>query len=82
MLAHFFQPNLRGTYCSMAPDMGTGRTEIAAYNGYLHRLARGIDCPINNAVLGMIDTMHEKGLPPCRERLVELGRALVKEKAL
>ena len=82
MLARFFRPSLHGTYCSMAPDMSTGRTEVAAYNGYLHRLAQGVNCPINTAVLEMIATMHEKRLPPCRERLVELGKALVKEKVL
>ena len=82
MLAPFFRPGLRGTYCSMAPDMGTERTEVAAYNGYLQRLARGVDCPINTAVLAMIGTMHEKGLPPGRERLAELAAALVREEAL
>ncbi len=82
MLARFFRPSLDGTYCSMAPDMGTGRTEVAAYNGHLHRLAQGVNCPINTAVLAMIGTMHEKGLPPGRERLVELGEVLVKEKVL
>ena len=82
VLARFFQPSLHGTYCSMAPDMGTGRTEVAAYNGHLHRLAHGVDCPINTAVLAMIGTMHEKGITPGRERLVELAEALVKEKAL
>ena len=35
LMAQFFRPSLRGTYCSMSPDMGSGRTEIDAYNGHL-----------------------------------------------
>ena len=76
MLAHFFRPSLHGTYCSMAPDMNTGRTEIAAYNGYLQRLAGGVGCRINSAVLTMMDTMLAKNLSPGRQRLVELGDTL------
>ncbi len=75
-LAHLFQPGLRGTYCSMAPDMGTGRTEIEAYNGHLKWLVAGVDCPINTAALEMIRTMQEKDLAPGRERLVEMARGL------
>lgn len=76
LLAGAFRPGLRGTYCSMAPDMGGGRTEIAAYNGYLISLARGVACPINSAVLAMMKTILDQHLPPSRERLVELGRAV------
>ena len=76
MLARLFRPGLEGTYCSMAPDIGTGRTEIAAYNGYLKSLAHGVDCPINTAVLELIGTMHARSLSPGRERLVELRDAL------
>ena len=76
MFAPFFRLGLRGTYCSMAPDMGSGRTEVAAYNGYLQHLAQGLDCPINTAVLRLIGRMHEETLPPGRERLMELGNAL------
>ena len=75
-LAHFFRPGLEGTYCSMAPDMGTGRTEVAAYNGYLKRLAQSEACPINTAVLDLIHRMQESSLPPCRLRLSELRDAL------
>jgi len=41
MIAMFFRPSLRGTYCSMAPDIQVehARTEIDAYTGYLIRLA-------------------------------------------
>jgi 2-dehydropantoate 2-reductase len=76
ILAHLFRPGLRGTYCSMAPDMGTGRTEIAAYNGYLKRLARDIGCPINTAVLELINKMNDQKRAPSRETLVELESTL------
>ncbi len=75
-LARFFRPGLVGTYCSMAPDMSTGRTEISAYNGYLKRLAQSTACPINTAVLELISRMQERSLPPCRDRLRELHDAL------
>ena len=54
LLAHAFRPSLRGTYCSMAPDLPTGRTEIEAYNGYLVRLAGATPCPLNRAVLALV----------------------------
>ena len=75
-LAHFFRPGLEGTYCSMAPDMGTGRTEIAAYNGHLKRLAGDEYAPVNTAVLDLINRMQEGSLPPCHARLSELRDAL------
>ena len=81
-MAHLFRPGLRGTYCSMAPDMATGRTEIAAYNGYLKRLARGIACPINTAVLEMMRRMYDQRLTPRRQMLVDLGQTLGMEVAL
>ena len=80
-LARLFRPGLRGTYCSMAPDIGTGRTEIPAYNGYLKSLAQEADCPINTAVLELIGTMHARSLSPDRQRLVELRAALGMEGA-
>lgn len=76
LLARAFRPGLRGTYCSMAPDMGSGRTEIEAYNGYLISLAQGGACPINSAVLNMMKTIDAHHLPPGRDRLVELARSL------
>ena len=82
LLARRFQPGLEGTYCSMAPDMGTGRTEIAAYNGYLKWLARESDCPINTAVLELIGTMQQKRLSPGHARLVELQNTLGTEGTL
>lgn len=82
MLAHLFRPGLQGTYCSMAPDLRTGRTEVAAYNGHLKSLAGDVDCPLNAAVLEMINTMHQRNLPPRRERLSELRDALGTEGTL
>ena len=38
-MAKFFEPSLRGTYCSMAGEIQKGRTEIDNYNGHLIRLA-------------------------------------------
>lgn len=76
LLARGFRPGLRGTYCSMAPDMGTGRTEIEAYNGWLISLAQGVACPINSAVLTMMKTIDDQHLLPGRGRLVELARAV------
>ncbi|HEY0791557.1 MAG TPA: FAD-dependent oxidoreductase [Chthoniobacterales bacterium] len=76
VLARFFRPGLRGTYCSMTPDVRTGRTEIAAYNGHLQKLARGRACPLNTAVIAMMRTMKDKGLTPHREMLVELGKTV------
>ena len=75
-LAHFFRPGLEGTYCSMAPDMGTGRTEVAAYNGHLKRLAGNESAPVNTAVLDLINRMQERNLLPCHARLSELRDAL------
>jgi ketopantoate reductase len=60
----------------MASDMGTGRTEIPAYNGYLKRLARGIGCPINTAVLELVNAMNDENRSPSREVLSELWRTL------
>ena len=39
LMAKFFEPSLRGTYCSMAGEIQKGRTEIDNYNGHLIRLA-------------------------------------------
>ncbi len=75
-LAPFFRPGLAGTYCSMAPDMGTGRTEIAAYNGHLKKLAGDESAPVNTAVLNLMTRMQERSLPPCHARLSELQDAL------
>ena len=58
-MAKFFEPSLRGTYCSMAGEIQTGRTEIDNYNGHLIRLAEqaGVPCPLNRAVLDLVTRM-------------------------
>ena len=81
-LARFFRPGLRGTYCSMVPDMGTGRTELDSYNGYLKLLDRDTACPMNCAVFEMMNTMNDQHLPPRREMLVQLGKSLGMEGVL
>jgi len=75
-MSHFFRPSLRGTYCSMAPDMGSGRTEMDAYNGHLVRIAGDLPCPINRAVIDMVDRISRQRLVPAREHLQDLADAL------
>jgi ketopantoate reductase len=62
--------------CSMAPDMETGRIEIAAYNGYFVRPARGVACPINTTILELMNTMNDQKRSPSHEILAELGNTL------
>jgi 2-dehydropantoate 2-reductase len=76
LLSHFFRPSLRGTYCSMAPDVPGGRTEIEAYNGYLVRLAGTTPCPLNRAVLAMVRRLEREGTAPLRAVWVELARSV------
>lgn len=77
-MAVFFRPSLRGTYCSMAPDMGTGRTEIDAYNGHLIRLAGDFPCPLNRAAYALVNRVVNERLPPAREHLQSLVQSLPK----
>ena len=79
LMSHFFRPSLRGTYCSMAPDMGSGRTEIDAYNGHLVRIAGDLPCPINRAVIDMVRRISEGRLAPGPEHLQRLAAALAAE---
>ena len=72
----FFRPSLRGTYCSMSPDMGSGRTEIDAYNGHLVRLAEGFPCPINKATIDLVDRISCERLPKARMHLRHLAATL------
>jgi 2-dehydropantoate 2-reductase len=59
LMAKFFEPSLRGTYCSMAGEIQKGRTEIDNYNGHLIRLAEatGTPCPLNRAVYDLVTRM-------------------------
>ncbi|MEO6825249.1 MAG: ketopantoate reductase C-terminal domain-containing protein, partial [Nitrosospira sp.] len=76
LMGVFFRPSLRGTYCSMSPDMGSGHTEVDAYNGHLIRLAGDFPCPINNAVINLVDRISRDRLPPSRMHLHHLAMSL------
>jgi 2-dehydropantoate 2-reductase len=78
LMAVFFRPSLRGTYCSMAPDLATGRTEIGAYNGHLIRLAGPFPCPLNRAAFALIERIVHEHLLPKREHLQSLVASLPK----
>jgi 2-dehydropantoate 2-reductase len=76
LMGLFFRPSLRGTYCSMSPDMGSGRTEIDAYNGHLVRLAGDFPCPINKAVITLVNRISRERLSPARAHLLDLAKKL------
>lgn len=76
LMAIFFRPSLRGTYCSMAPDIGRGETEIEAYNGHLVRLAGNFPCPLNRAAVRMIERITREGLAPRRGHLDDMAADL------
>jgi len=78
-MAKFFEPSLRGTYCSMAGEIQKGRTEIDNYNGHLIRLAdtTGTPCPLNRAVYDLVVAMTTEQVEPRREMLQELTSALL-----
>jgi 2-dehydropantoate 2-reductase len=63
-LAWAFYPGLRGTYCSMAGDLPSGRTEIDNYNGHLIALAGNTPCPLNRRVHELIRRMERERIPP------------------
>lgn len=72
LMAVFFRPSLRGTYCSMAPDIGRGETEIDAYNGHLLRLAGETPCTLNRAAVRMVKRITEEQLLPGRAHLDDM----------
>ena len=76
LMAMFFRPSLRGTYCSMAPDVGHGETEIEAYNGHLLRLAGNFPCPLNRAAVRMIKRITQEGSSPRRSHLDDMAADL------
>ncbi len=69
LFALFFKPSLKGTYCSMAPDIHTNNTEIDAYNGHLVTLAGNFPCPLNRAAIDMINNVISNQLSPDMEHL-------------
>ena len=76
LMGVFFRPSLRGTYCSMSPDMGSGRTEIDAYNGHLVRLAGDFPCPINRAVIALVEKISCDRIAPAHSHLHQLAANL------
>lgn len=76
LMATFFRPSLRGTYCSMAPDAGRGETEIEAYNGHLVRLAGNFPCPLNRAAVRLIKRITQERSLPRRSHLDEMAADL------
>ncbi len=76
LMAKAFEPSLRGTYCSMAGEIETGRTEIEHYNGHLLRLAEGrIAAPLNRAVYDLVKRMEKERAAPDRAVLRALATA-------
>ncbi len=75
LMSIFFRPSLRGTYCSMAPDIlvDHGRTEIDAYTGHLIRLADGFPCSLNRATFALIEKITQQGLMPRHQYLQDLA---------
>lgn len=75
LMAIFFRPSLRGTYCSMAPDIHVehARTEIDAYTGHLIRLAGKFSCPLNRATFALIQKITSEGLKPQYRHLQDLA---------
>lgn len=76
LMAVFFRPSLRGTYCSMTPDISTGRTEIDAYNGHLIRLAGDFPCPLNRAAYALVQKVVNGRLTSKREYLQDMAASL------
>jgi 2-dehydropantoate 2-reductase len=78
LMAKFFEPSLRGTYCSMAGEIEKGRTEIDNYNGHLIRLAEkaGVPCPLNRNVYDFVVRMTAAKEPSRVEVLRELTRSI------
>lgn len=74
-MAKFFEPSLRGTYCSMAGEIEKGRTEIDNYNGYLLRLAEKTEtaAALNRAVFELVTRMTTSRAKPDPQVLTELN---------
>jgi 2-dehydropantoate 2-reductase len=76
LFARAFEPSLRGTYCSMAPDLPRGITEIDYYNQRLIDVAGDRPCPLNRAAVRVIKRMERERIAPNREMLAEFTAAL------
>jgi len=75
LFAFAFEPSLRGTYCSMAPDLPRGRTEIDFYNQRLVDLAGDQPCPLNRVAVTIIKRMERERLEPRQAMLYEFAKA-------
>jgi 2-dehydropantoate 2-reductase len=72
LMAWAFEPSLRGTYCSMAPDLPRGITEIDYYNQRLIDVAGDHPCPLNRAAVKLIKRMERERIAPHRDAIREL----------
>jgi 2-dehydropantoate 2-reductase len=63
LLAWFFYPTLRGSYCSMSADLPRGRTEIDYFNRHLIDLAGPLPCPLNRRVYDLIKSVESCRTP-------------------
>src|SRR5207302_1124388 len=66
LLAVFFYPSLRGSYCSMFGDLPRGQTEIDYYNRHLMDIAEqaNVPCPRNRAIYELVKRMEGERLTP------------------
>jgi 2-dehydropantoate 2-reductase len=72
LLTRWFEPSLRGTYCSMSGDLPRGRTELENYTGHLLRLAGDTPCPLNRRVYDLVVRMERDRVLPAPALLAEL----------
>jgi 2-dehydropantoate 2-reductase len=74
LLSRFFEPSLRGTYCSMAGEIANGRTELENYTGHLLQLAEAahVPCPLNRAVHALVSRMTLERATPEPAVLMQL----------
>jgi len=63
-LSKCFELSLRGTYCSMAKDFVSGKTEFDQYLGRLIEIAGESDCPLNKLLWEEIVELMNKGKGP------------------
>ena len=75
LLAVFFYPTLRGSYCSMSGDLPRGRTEIEFYNRHLIDLAKNKLCPLNRGVYDLVKRMERDRLQPDLAWLQHVARS-------
>lgn len=77
LLARWFKGSLDKTYCSMAGDWATGRTELDNYLGHLLDLAEDFPCPLNRALYKWCKERLERKLPASMELISHLENSFV-----